>query len=371
MTNAKQSWGEFLSLIYSTPGKEGAFSSVNKLHRILKRNGYANVTKSQIQKWLDKTYTYSIHKFRKIKYPRNPIIAKYKDHIWQADLLFFPDIASFNDRKICIFVCIDVVSRFAWGEPMINKSGVQTTKAFEKILKRAHPRKPEKLQTDKGREFYNKDFKNLMKEQNIILYSTESDMKAAIAERCIKEIKKLVYRYLTFKQTNRYIDVLQKIFDSYNNTFHSTIQTEPSNVNVSNQGDILQNLYGKIWNHDRLLDPTPKFKIGDLVRLSLTRTAFTKGYKGFWTTEVFTIDEIKRFQPYTQYRLKDENQEIVDGLFYEAELQLAHPDSIRFTRIKSIIRKKNIKGKQWVLVNWENEPPSVKKWIRADKISSV
>jgi hypothetical protein len=262
-----------------------------------------------------------------------------------------------------------VISRFAWGEPMINKSGPQTAKAFENILKRAHPRKPEKLHTDKGREFYNKDFKKVMKEHEITLYSTESDMKAAIAERCIKEIKKLIYRFLTHHQTNRFIDVLPKIFETYNKTFHSTIQIEPMNVNISTQGKVLQQLYGRLWDEDR--KKIPMFKIGDSVRLSLTRSTFTKGYKGFWTTEVFVIEAIKQFHPETQYRLMDSNGDILDGLFYEAELQFAHPEAIRFTNINAILKTRMIKGKKWVLVNWKDENPNMTRWIRADKVSTV
>jgi len=215
----------------------------------------------------------------------------------------------------------------------------------------------------------NKDFKKVLKEREIILYSTESDMKAAIAERCIKEIKKLIYRYLTHYQTNRYIDILPKIFETYNKTFHSTIQSEPINVDVTTQGEVLQHLYGHIWSEDR--KKIPKFKIGDSVRLSLTRSTFTKGYKGFWTTEIFEVESIKQFHPETQYRLRDSNGDILDGLFYEAELQLAHPEAIRFTNINKIIKKKMIKGKQWVLVNWEGEKPNMTRWIRADKISSI
>jgi F0F1-type ATP synthase delta subunit len=81
----------------------------------------------------------------------------------------------------------------------------------------------------------------MLKEKNIVLYSTDSDMKAAaaIAERCIKEIKKFIYTYLTHNLTNRYIDILPKIFESYNKTLYSTIGTEPSNVTVSTPGKIL------------------------------------------------------------------------------------------------------------------------------------
>lgn len=355
--------------LYNTPGESGAFSSAVKLHRLLRKT-YPDVKMKQVQRWLDDNYTYVIHRARRIKFPRNPIIAKYIDHNWQADILFLADLASFNDRKPCILVCIDVVSRFAWAEPMRSKKGSDTSKTFEKIL--AKGRKPEKLQTDKGTEFYNAEFKKVLKKHGIKLYSTESDKKAAIAERCIKEIKKLIYRYLTTKQTNKYIDVLQKLLKTYNATYHSGIGMAPEEVSAENEGVVLDNLYGKLWDHDRVpvgaKEEKRKFTVGDVVRISLARTPFTKGYKGFWTTELFTVNAVKRTYPYVQYRLEDQEGEILTGLFYEQELQHATEPTRKYRRIRKILRRKRVKQRDWVLVNWEGEPPSVTRWVLAKTV---
>jgi hypothetical protein len=55
---------------------------------------------------------------------------------------------------------------------------------------------------------------------------------------------------------------------------------------------------------------------------------FTNGYKEFWTTKIFKVESIKQFHPEAQYWLMDENHYLVDGLFYEAELQVVQPESI-------------------------------------------
>lgn len=359
-------WKERLLKIYSTPGESGAFSSVERLYKILKDEGYSSVTKPQIQDWLDNQYAYAIHKHRLLKFPRNPIIAQYPDHNWQADILFLSDIATFNDNKPCILLCIDVISRYAWGQPMRSKKGTDTAKAFENILLRSQ-RCPEKLQTDKGTEFYNRQFREVLKKHDIKLYSTESDKKAAIAERCIKEIKKLIYRYLSLHQTNRYIDHFQAIMDTYNKTEHGAIGMAPSQVNDSNLSIVLTRLYGHLWEKDKD-HIKPKFNIGDRVRISVSGKMFAKGYKGFWSTEIFTINRVKRWHPKTMYSLKDGDGEIVKGLFYEEELQKVKVGSERFATIKKILQKKTIKGKKWYLVNWEGEDASLKRWIPADFI---
>lgn len=361
-------WQNRLNEMYSTPGESGAFSSTNKLYDLLKKEGYT-MKRSDVQNWLKKQYTYSIHRHRVLTFPRNPIIANYPDHNWQADILFLPDLTTFNNRKPCMLLCIDVVSRYAWVEPMSNKSGIQTAQAFQKILSRSAERCPEKLQTDKGKEFYNKHFEAVMKQHGIIHYSTESDKKAAIAERCIKEIKKLIYRFLSTYQTNRYIDDLQNIVQTYNSTVHGSIGMPPQDVNDSTLAQVLKNLYGHLWEKDAT--SKPKYQIGDFVRISIAPHHFQKGYKGFWTTEIFTIDGIKRNHPKIMYRLKDANDEVIKGLFYEEEIQHAHLRSQRFTEINKVLRKKTIKGKQWMLVNWKGEPETLKRWIPADSLQKI
>ena len=72
--------------------------------------------------------------------------------------------------------------------------------ALKDIFKK---RKPEKLWTDKGREFYNKDVKDLVE-----LYSTENEEKSSIAERWVRTIKEKMWKYFTDNNTYKYIDVL-------------------------------------------------------------------------------------------------------------------------------------------------------------------
>lgn len=367
-------WEKYLTKLYSTPGESTAFSSTEKIHRLLKSKNFS-VSRKQVQNWLNQQYVYTIHKARKYNFPRNPVLASNIDDNWQADILFLKDKKNYNDNNPCILVCIDVISRYGFAQAMRSKSGADTTKAFAKIIA-SSGRKPERLQTDKGKEFYNWEFKDMMKTMNITLYSTESDKKAAIAERFIKEMKKMIYLYLDKNQSDRYIDVLQDIVKSYNNTYHSTIKMSPSEVNEGNLKIVLKNLYGHLWDADAIpMNKTKrmkeKFAVGDKVRISISKNLFSKGYKGFWTTEIFEVETVKYNFPYIQYRLKTEEGEILKGLFYEQELQKVDPLSARFTRIKTIFKRKTINKKEWVLVNWENEDPNLKRWIPAAELHDV
>jgi hypothetical protein len=104
-----------------------------------------NVSSKQIEGWLAGKYSQSVHKNIRIHFTHNPIIAPDIDYQWQGDLLFLSKLAHFNKGYKVGLVIIDVVSRFAWGELMKNKSGPSTFQAFQSILSRAYPRAPVKL----------------------------------------------------------------------------------------------------------------------------------------------------------------------------------------------------------------------------------
>ena len=74
------------------------------------------------------------------------------------------------------------------------------TDAFVKILK--GKRKPQKLQMDDGKEFYNKTFQELMKRHDIRHFSTSGDTKASVIERFNRTLKKRMYRYFTGRSSH-------------------------------------------------------------------------------------------------------------------------------------------------------------------------
>jgi hypothetical protein len=90
---------------------------------------------------------------------------------------------------------------------------------------------------------------------------------------------------------------------------------------------------------------SPKFAVGDRVRISKVKSLFEKGYEPNWSIEIFTIIEAKPTKPYT-YLLKDYQDEIIKGTFYEEELQKTKQKDVYL--VERILQKK--KGK--VLVKW-------------------
>ena len=171
---------------------------------------------------------------------------------------------------------------------MKDKKVETVTKAFKTIFKEG--RKPQYLWTDKGKEYYNKYLKELLKKDNITLYLTENEEKSSVCERWNRTIKTKMWKQFTVQGNTVYLDILPKILKQYNNTKHSSIKMAPAQASTKkNQSAVYFNLYGNMEQ----LSSKPKFKVGDKVRISnYKRKVFDKGYTPNWTEEIFVVDKI-------------------------------------------------------------------------------
>ena len=97
------------------------------------------------------------------------------------------------------------------------------------------------------------------------------------------------------------IDKLDDIVDKYNNTYHRTIKIKP--VDLKHYYDLKY-----IGSSIEINDEDPKFKIGDIARISKYKNIFAKGYVSNWSQEVFVIKKVKNTVPRTSVAssLKDE-----------------------------------------------------------------
>jgi transposase InsO family protein len=188
---------------------------------VTKREGKFKITRQQVKEWLMKQDTYTLHKPVRRNFRKNRVIVGGIDEQWQMDLAEVQSLQKFNDGYRYPLVCVDVFSKYAWVIPLNNKTGLSLVEAFKLILSTG--RKPEKVMTDQGTEFFNKHFQTLMKEKDINLYNTYNETKASIVERLIRTLKTRMWRYFTAKKTMRYIDILPDLVLSYNHSVHRSI----------------------------------------------------------------------------------------------------------------------------------------------------
>ena len=83
-------------------------------------------------------------------------------------------ISKYNKGIRCLLCAIDLFSKYAFAVPLKDKKGVTISNAFQSILD-IPKRKPDKVWTDQGSEFYNNVFKKCLKDNDIIVYSTNNE----------------------------------------------------------------------------------------------------------------------------------------------------------------------------------------------------
>ena len=259
-----------------------------------------------------------------------------------------------NEGFKYLLLVIDTFSKYGWIVPLIDKKAKTTADAFKTIMSEEGKlkRKPEKLWTDKGKEFKG-DFKNLLKTYNIELYHTGNEEKSSIVERWIRTMKDKMWKHFTDSRSYTYLNVLPDLVEDYNNTIHSSINMTPVEASKKkNELAVWRNLYPNRFKKSRL---TPKFSVGDVVRIDKKKKVFEKGYTTRWREEIFMIKEIRDTNPIT-YILEDLQGEEIKGSFYEPELQKTRQ---QIFRIEKVIEEKD--GKSFV--KWKGYSDNFNSWV--------
>ena len=302
---------------------------------------------------LKKTLAEELHKPVRRKFKRRRVLVNGINKIWTADLVDMQAFTKFNRGVIYILAVIDVFSKYGWLIPLKDKTGKSVASALKTIFKE---RKPGNMWVDKGKEFYDKDVKDL-----ITLYSTENEEKASVVEKWIRTMKEKMLKYFLANSTNVYIDVLPDLVKEYNNTRHSSIKVTPVQTSKKeNELAVWRNLYPE---HLEIHEINPKFSVGDKVRISKKKKTFEKGYTTRWTEKIFTIVEVKRTSPVT-YKIADLNGEEIQGTFYEPELQKTSQETFR---IEKVIKR----GKKKSLVKWKGYTDAFNSWVDIKDIVNI
>ena len=241
-----------------------------------------------------------------------------KDDIWSADLIFMPKERSKERSNVqsfkIILTVIDLYTRYAWAIPLKDKTGKTIVDAFEEIFE-LNERVPNKLWVDNGSEFYNKVFKKFLEDNKIEMYSTFNEGKAVVIERFNRTLKQMMWKEFTIQGNQKWLLLLPKLIDKYNNKIHSSIGVSPNEA--SENPGIFHEPKSKTKSK-------PKFKVGDRVRIFKYKYKFDKGYTAKWTNEIFKISEVinsGKSQDPIVYRIKALDNEEILGRFYQNELQ--------------------------------------------------
>ena len=244
----------------------------------------------------------------------------------------------------------------ASASPLTSKKIQDIKSCFEKIFKK---NKPKFIWSDKEPAFFSKEMQQFFKNNNVKIYHTDSHLKSVVIERFNRSLRELMMKEFVKNNNTVWYNILPNLIKIYNNRYHSTIKMKPVEVNKNNEKYIKENIYA--YNKT---SKNPKFKINNLVRVSLKqRDIFGKPSSNVkWSEELFKIYSINKSNVIT-YRIKDLNDEIIKGIFYERELQKTKNASEVYV-IEKIIRK----NKNKYLVKWRGYSNDFNSWIDKDYI---
>ena len=344
---------------YYDTARSGSLSGVDKFYR-----SQSNKTRGEVEEFLKGEEAYTLHKPVRYHYKRNKVMVSGIDEQWDVDLM---DMSKQPDGSYhYVLVATDILSHVAWTRSLKTKTGKEVTAALESIFDEG--RQPRKLRTDHGTEFTNKIAQKMFKERKIGHFLTNNEVKANYAERLIRTLKLRLNRHFSHKQTHKWKEVIGDITKSYNNTYHRTIKRKPNSVTKKNQSRVWKEQYKGTLKPDGPF----KLELGDHVRISHLRRAFSREYDERYTGEIFKIKSREVRGGLNIYTLEDFAGEDVDGTFYEPELQGVTSDPDAVYKIDHVVRTRKRRGvEKEHLIRWRHWPAKFDSWIKASEMEDI
>lgn len=322
VTRRKKEAPLLLKSIYTDLRNPASFSSPLKLYRAAKKSN-PDIKLKDVIHWLETQKSYTLHRRLKTKFKKRKVVTRGVGYQFQADLVDYSKLRRDNSGYTFVLTIIDCFSRLAFAIPIKRKTGEEVVGALTKAFNSMGT--PRKLQTDQGKEFYNRHVQQLLQERGVHHFSTFQEVKAQIVERFNRTLREAVLQFMTDRQTLRYVEALPDFLFGYNSRPHSAIYPySPLQVNKKNEQAIHDLQYGEYL---RSKPRKHKYEIGDKVRIASYKSIFRKSYRDTtFTREVFEIVDTISSNPPT-YKLKDLKEgELIEGTFYEEELQRVRLD---------------------------------------------
>ena len=174
-----------LRRVYTQGG--AAYGSVRNLVKA------SNLPVSKVRQFFHSKPSYTKFTLATRKFKRMRAFARFKNEIWYMDLAYVDKLAKDNNGVKYLLVRQDLFDRTVDAKGMKSKDSKETLRAFSSMITKKN--RPRKFWVDKGTEFAG-EFKKFCKAEGIQIYSTKSETNAAFAERTIRSLKSILYRYM-------------------------------------------------------------------------------------------------------------------------------------------------------------------------------
>jgi hypothetical protein len=265
------------------------FPNPKKLYTILKKDGY-NYTQKNITEYLNKKDENQILKPVK-KSSTGHIVSYFPNEFWNIDIFDLSKFVKYNNGYKYIFCAIDIFSRHAYCEPMKNKDETNVILSLNKILSESKSL-PTNIISDSDSSFLSNKFINFLDQKGINFNTViVGDHKSlGVIDRFALTIKRIFAKLFIINKKSNWIDYLQKVVKTYNNTVHDSLN------------DLTPNEAEEKKNYEKVLDLNIKksksnkmesdLKPGDKVRI-LVKTKLSRITDSNWSTEVYIVKSVR------------------------------------------------------------------------------
>ena len=289
-------WKKEIKHVYYTCKEPGSYYGPVKLYSVLKKKD-RSCTLSEVKKWMEKQDVYNLHRSRKGRFERRKLVRLRPFETLSADIVFLQDLAKYNSNYSYILTVICLFSNKAWSFPLKRKTKIETSEALEKIFNELQG-DVDNFFVDQGVEF---DL-DIYEKYNINKYSVKSPLKSCHVENFNKILENRLFRAMTANSSLRWLNYLDEIIDSYNNTpIKRLYNFSPNEAIISPNKEYLKEKFKheRALMHQKYAKRKIDIKVGDFVRTVKPKSTFSRGYKVTFFDKVRKLTKILPTAPPT------------------------------------------------------------------------
>jgi transposase InsO family protein len=362
LARARANLDDRVKRLYLTPGHSTAFSAPENVAK------FHGITRERARRLLQEVDAYVTHREYKRPAVFNPYFVYRRRALAQADLVDIRQLAADNDGVNYLLVIIDVFSRKIWVYPLRRKNGPAVALALTQWLDAIRAPPPRVFATDHGREFLNPPVRQLLARRGVRQETADGTCKAAVAERVNKSLQILLYKYMSARQTRRYVDQLDRLVRTYNGRPHRTLGgMTPASADLPRNEENVRAVHTA--RYASVPRRAVKFRVGQVVRVKYESKALTsssRAYQPQFSPEFFVVREVRDNLPVPLYYLEAMNDgEPIEGGFYSNELTAVGADVFKIDRI---LEERGEGPRREILVRWMHFGPAWDSWIPAAQV---
>jgi len=280
-----------------------------------------NISRRMLMYWLKNQEVYQVN----ARAPRTKSSKAFnvkKAGYVQIDLI---DMSSNPERGFFwILTAVDIYSKKAFAIPLKTKKKTSVVRGLYALLDFYDV--VSVIQSDNGSEFDIPEFfeKNKIKHIYSKPYTPQSQ---GFVEKFNGTLKTLIEKNRQITNKNMWIDDLPTLVDNYNNVKHDVSKTVPNDSTDYTPEIKKSPLVKSLEFIESILD------VGSKVRVKLKKSALQKKLSNNYTKEIYTVHRIIRPKnnfDVIQYKLKDSDNDLIEGLYNASELILAEfPNNVK------------------------------------------